>query len=109
MTLPLAGGKYPEAAKKVSVFLGFLALAVWLFHLYVWYRFDGSRPSQPDRLSGRIYALNTHGHIVFLSRDENRELAGLTIAAVSLFGVAVVIDGLFGDGCASPKKSWEKR
>ena len=109
MILPLTGGKYREAAKKVSVFLGFLALAVWLFHTYVWYRFDGSRPSEPDRLSGRIYALNTHGHIVFLSRDESRELAGLTIAAFSLFGVAVLIDGLFGDSLASPKKPWEKR
>src|SRR5215472_3058912 len=98
MKLPLENGKYRRPARTIAVFLSFLALAVWFFHLYVWYGYDGKNPLHPDGPSGRIYALDTHGHIVYLNKEEDTNLTDLTILAFSLFGIACLAEGLFVSG-----------
>jgi hypothetical protein len=53
---------------------------------YLWYDYAYTRPrvSQPDQ--GRVYALNTHGLIVYLTKEEQFRL--------SLLQGAVVISGV---------------
>ena len=43
-------------------------------HLYLWYQYVHTRPrfAQPDQ--GRVYAINNHGLIVYLTKDEQFRL-----------------------------------
>jgi hypothetical protein len=107
VNLPLAKGRYGKPAQKLSSLLAVSAIAVWLFHLYIWYQYDGTRPRQPDAMSGRFYAQNTHGHVVYLTREEDAGLTKLTILTFSLFGTAFLIGGLFVKKVVPTP--WEKR
>jgi hypothetical protein len=109
MKLPLANGKYRDPARKLVIFLGFLALAVWFFHFYVWYQYDGSRPTHVDSSLGRVFPLNTHGHTVYLTKSEDQNLAGLTVLTFGLFISAVLIDEFFVDGFTRTIEPWQKR
>ena len=109
MKLPLGNGKYRAPARKLAGFLGFFALAVWFFHFYVWYQYDGSRPIHRDSSAGRIFPLNTHGHVVYLTKGEDQKLAGLTALAFGSFVLAVLIDGFLVDGFSRTPKPWEKK
>jgi hypothetical protein len=107
MRLPLATGKYRKPARVLSTILGFSALVVWLFHFHVWYQYDATRPRQRDELSGRLFAQNTHGHVVYLTKEEDAGLTKLTVLAFGLFCTAYFIGFLFGDKIAPGP--WEKR
>jgi hypothetical protein len=111
VNIPLAKGKYRKPAGKIASSLGVLGLAVWLFHLYVWYQYDATRPRQPDASSGRVYAQNTHGHIVYLTREEDAGLTNLTILTFSLIGTGLLIGGLFVEKITWRKgpAPWEKK
>jgi hypothetical protein len=107
MNLPLAKGKYRKPARILASLLCFSGLAVWFFHFYVWYQYDGTRQRHPDTSSGRVYPQNTHGHVVYLTKEEDARIRNLTIIAFSLFGTGFLLGGLFVE-----KKSpvpWEKR
>jgi hypothetical protein len=91
----------------LSALLGFSALAIWLFHFHVWYQYDATRPRQPDASSGRFYAQNTHGHVVYLSKNEDERLTKLSILAFSLACIAGFIGILF-DERITPAP-WEKK
>ena len=86
--------------------LGFMALAIWLFHFHLWYQYDGTRPLRPDASSGRVYPLNTHGHVVYLNKEEDARLTSLTVSTFGLFGTAILIDVLF---VALKTNPWEKK
>ena len=86
--------------------LGSMALAISLFHFYLWYQYDGTRPRRPDASSGRLYPLNTHGHLVYLNKQEDARLTGLTVLTFGLFGTAILIDVLFVARRTNP---WEKK
>jgi hypothetical protein len=103
---PLANGKYRKSGRMLAGLLGSIGLAIWLFHFYLWYRYDGTRPPRPDASSGRFYPLNTHGHFVYLNKDEDAMLNRLTVLTFGLFGTAIVIDVLFVARRANP---WEKK
>jgi hypothetical protein len=107
LKLPLAKGKYRKPARMLSALLGFSALAVWLFHFHVWYQYDATRPHKPDASSGRSYAQNTHGHIVYLTAEEEAWLTKLSILAFSLACIAGFIGILF-DERFTPAP-WEKK
>ena len=107
--LPLANGKYRQRARMLAGFLGVLALAIWLFHFYLWYQYDVTRSSQVEASSSNIYPLNTHGHVVYLTKVEDATLTELTILALSLFTIAFLIDGLFADGLSQGTRAWEKK
>jgi hypothetical protein len=108
MKLPLANGKYRKPCHVVAGILGFFALAIWFSNVYIWLEYDRSRPLLPDASVGRVYPLNSHGHVVYLTQNENSRLTRLTILAVILFGIAVLIEGLFVNGFFRKVKPWEK-
>ena len=95
MRLPLANGKYSKQAKTVSLVLGFSALAVWLFHAYIYFQYDGTRPRIPDVASGRVIEQSNHGHIVYLTATEHSRLTKITIVAVALFVLSSFVRGFF--------------
>ena len=84
MNFPLAKGKYSKPARTLARILGFMGLAVWLFYFYIWYQYDATRPRQPDALAGRLYAQNSHGHVVYLTKEEDAKLTRLNMLALSL-------------------------
>ena len=109
MKLPLANGKYRKPSHVVAGILAFLALAIWFSNVYMWFEYDRTRPVLPDASVGRVYPLNSHGHVVYLTQYENSRLTRLTVLAATLFGIAVIIEGLFVNGFFRRIKPWEKK
>jgi hypothetical protein len=110
--LPLENPKYRKLARAISSFLAISGLAVWFFHFYVWDQYDRTRPIHPDYLAGRIYGLNNHGHVVYLTKEEHARLTKLTILAFSLFGCGFIIALVFEEGISkwnSRPPAWEKK
>ncbi len=86
-----------------------LALGVWLFHFYVWYQYDGARPQRPEPSTGRVFAQNTHGHVVYLTKTEDTRLTKLTIIAFSLFASSgVIYYVILGERHRKPQP-WDKK
>jgi hypothetical protein len=106
VNLPLVNGNYRKSGRVLAGLLGSMALAIWLFHFYLWYQYDGTRPLRPDASSGRLYPLNTHGHFVYLNKQEVARLTALTVLTFGLFGTAILIDVLFVARRTNP---WEKK
>lgn len=104
MKIPLANARYRKPAEILSRFLCFTGLAVWIFHLYMFLQYDATRPRQFDRSSGHIYAQMNHGHVVYLTKQEDRNLTKLTLLAFLLFGAGFLIGALFVE-----KIDWTKR
>lgn len=44
MKLPIAEGKYRKPGGIVARLLIYSGLALWPFHTYVWYDYDGTEP-----------------------------------------------------------------
>jgi len=111
MKLPLGNPLYRNFARAVATFLGVSGLAVWFFHFYVWDQYDRTRPIRPDYFSGRVHGLNNHGHVVYLTGEEDARLTKLTILAFSLFGGGILVTILFVEGVSNWNKRmpWEKR
>jgi hypothetical protein len=79
----------PEFRKKWRMIgrgMAVLALGVWIFHFYVWYRYVDTRPARPDPSQGRVYVLNNHGIYRYLTKQEDNLLTETTVIA---FGLAV--------------------
>jgi hypothetical protein len=104
MKLPLENGNYRKPLEVIARVLLFSALGVWLFHLYIYYQYDSTRPLQPDRFSGAIYAQSNQGHTVYLTRAEDATLTKLTIFAVALAITGFLISHLFVE-----RIGWSKR
>jgi hypothetical protein len=68
---------------------GLIALALWLTGTGLWLQYDRTRPITASVPDGRIYRLNTHGHIVFLTMAEYTRLYGLL--GIGLVGGLCVI------------------
>jgi hypothetical protein len=112
MKLPLGNPKYRKLARAVSSFLAISGLAVWLFHFYVWNQFDQTRPIHPNYSSGQVHGLNNHGHVVYLTDEEDARLTSLRILAFSLFGGGFLTAALFVTAPSDWNKKgrpWEKR
>jgi hypothetical protein len=111
MKVPLANGRYRRPATIVSRLLLFSALAVWFFYFYVWYQYDGSRPRVPDVASGRVLAQNSHGHVVYLTVEEQGRLGNIVILAGALVVMGVLVGTLFAPDAVwkKPAKPWEVR
>ena len=112
MKLPVGNPKYRKLARTVSTSLGFLGLAVWFYHFYVWDQYDRTRPIHADYSSGRVHSLNNHGHVVYLTDEEDARLRNLTILAFSLFGCGFVTALVFVEGISKWNRKpapWEKK
>jgi hypothetical protein len=66
--------------------LGIMGLLIVLSTVYLWYSFADSRPHAPDSKTGRVYRLNTHGNVVFLTRSES-----ITLSTIQAMGIGCVL------------------
>lgn len=83
---------FVRLAKASSRFLAFSALASWFGFIGLFCHYDAVRPTVPLRNEGKVYASNNHGHVVYLSEQDQHQLNLLQGAAFWLFMVAVVLD-----------------
>ena len=78
-----------ETLKFIS---GMLALCLWFASFFVWKYLDAHGLRTPDPKNGKIYPLDTHGSIVYLTSGEHYFLYGLIFAGIMFFLVAIVLN-----------------
>jgi hypothetical protein len=78
--------------KFLEALCGTIAIVFWLAFAGVWTEYDrrGSPVSVPA--AAETYRLNTHGHVVYVTSAQRRNMSELQYAAISLFLIAVLID-----------------
>ena len=81
------GSRIIKVLKLVS---GVLALGFWFAGFFLWEYFDFHKPNIPDPGKGRVYPLNTHGSIVYLTQGERSALYGLIAPGATFFLLALV-------------------
>jgi len=62
---------------RLGQIVGFTSLTLWISALALWNAYAASRPEQPRPELGRIYELDTHGHVVYMTFKEGLLLYGL--------------------------------
>ena len=74
----------------MEIAAGSAIFVVWLSYADLWDHYAHTRPrlAQPDQ--GRVYALNTHGLIVYLTKDEQCRLDLLQWTGITLFVFCIV-------------------
>jgi hypothetical protein len=104
-------GRYRKLAHRMAMVFCGLAVAIWMSAMAFSSHYDGTRPSHPDYGTGRLYALNNHSHVVYLTRDEDRLLTGLMFLPFCLFFTGFMVDRLFGEPpqLLKSKVPWENR
>jgi hypothetical protein len=63
----------------------FLGLGLWYFAFFLWHYFNAHGMRTSDSASGRVYPLNTHGSVVYLTWCEHYFLYGLMLVSVVFF------------------------
>jgi hypothetical protein len=82
--------------KTTKIVSGVLGIAFWNLSVFVWMYFDSHRPKIYMAEDGRIFPLNSHGSIVYLTAGEHYFLYGLMAAGIGFFLLCVIcyfIDG----------------
>ena len=103
------GPKFRTLWRIISKSLAVLALGVWLFHSYVWYRYVDTRPAHPDPSQGRTYVLNNHGSYRYLTKQEDTLLTEISVVAFSLFACSgLIYYFILGEWPRKPQP-WEKK
>ena len=69
-----------------------VAAVLWFTYSFLRTHYDSTRPRIPDPGAGRIYRLNTHGSIVYLTRGEEFLLNVLLLTSGVCFVAAVCVD-----------------
>jgi len=82
----------PQFLKLLSRFLVFAAFASGFGFLGLFYHYDATRPTVRQPSEGRNYPSNNHGHVVYLSEQDERRLHLLEIAAFYLCMTGIVLD-----------------
>jgi hypothetical protein len=59
----------------------------WVASFVLWYRYAFTRPAAQDPAAGRIYSLNTHGSLVYLTSSEYVVLYALMCTGAVFFVV----------------------
>jgi|HubBroStandDraft_1064217.scaffolds.fasta_scaffold2100082_1 hypothetical protein len=67
-----------------------LALIFWISFIEIFIYLAHTRPRSIDVATGRVYSINNHGSIVFLTRAENIFLYAFACVAGALIVVAAV-------------------
>jgi hypothetical protein len=63
-----------NSKKIIAVFIGILIFLCLGFWTYLNYHYAYTLPGQPEPSIGRIYPLNVHGTIVYLTKREYSEI-----------------------------------
>jgi hypothetical protein len=77
-----------NALKTLS---GIAALCFWFSSFFVWRHFDASRSKIDQSESGRIFPLDTHGSVVYLTAREHYFLYGLIAFGAAFFVLTVFL------------------
>lgn len=81
--------------KRIS---GALSLIFWFSSFFVWHYFDAYRPKAAQPENGRVFLLNTHGSVVYLTSGEHTFLYGLIAFGIVFFVLGAVLHGLGTSG-----------
>jgi hypothetical protein len=73
---------------KIVIRVGFFA---WVCYLCLWLYYGFSRPTVAQPNEGRVYALDTHGHVAYLTSREVSNLHVLLQASGGLIAMAVAV------------------
>jgi hypothetical protein len=76
--------------KLIPKVLACAALVVWFGFIYLFLQYDATRPTSPQPAQGRVHGSNNHGHVTYLTEQEEGYLNLLQIGAVSLFIIAAL-------------------
>lgn len=72
--------------------IAYASLCTWFSSIFIWLYFDANRSKVARPESGRIFPLDTHGSVVYLTVGEHYFLYGLMGAAAFLFLIAALLD-----------------
>lgn len=75
----------------IKLISGIMALLLWFLSFCVWKYFDSHLSTIAQSGNGRVYPLNTHGSVVYLTAGEDYFLYGLIISGACCFLLAAVI------------------
>jgi hypothetical protein len=75
----------------LKLVFGVLALCSWFASFFLWKYFDAhrTRVAQPD--NGRVYSLNTHGSVVYLTSGEHYFVYSLIGAGIVFFLLTILL------------------
>jgi hypothetical protein len=68
-----------------------LAFVLWFSGMYAFFSFLATRPELPDPGSGRVYQLNNHGDIAYVTLSEIGPVHGLLAAGGACMLAAILI------------------
>jgi hypothetical protein len=88
MTKDMSASQFARFVKASSRLLGYSALASWLGFVGLFLHYDATRPILPQPSEGNVYPSNNHGHVVYLSEQDEHQLNLLQMTA---FGLVVVV------------------
>ena len=91
-----------KAAKIVAMSCVVGALVCFFFGVSFYYR---DLPSHPQPELGRLYPLNNHGFVMYMTKQEKTQQQTAFIAFGVLAAVAVVLELLFD---VSDRRSWDR-
>jgi hypothetical protein len=78
----------PKFAIRFAKIVGRSGAAVWFGFLCLWMQFASTRPSSSS--ADRLYALNTHGSVAYLTYKEEMLLYGVGAIAVGLIIIGAI-------------------
>src|SRR5579872_1616523 len=79
-------GKNMSRFGKIIMMMGFL---VWIGYINLTLYYFFSRPTSPQADAGRLYPLQEHGHVGYLTLPEIDNLHLARNASAALFGVGI--------------------
>jgi len=88
MAKDLSASPLVRFARFSSRVVGYSALASWFGFIALFLHYDATRPTVPQPNEGRVYPSNNHGHVVYLSEQDEHQLNLLQMTA---FGLVVVV------------------
>ncbi len=80
--------------RRVAFLLILLGLCGFLWSFQIWLQYWDKLPRAPDRASGRIYADNFHGVVVYMSSEERFRLYTTRHSAEGIAALGFLIWGL---------------
>jgi hypothetical protein len=82
-----------RAWRYVAISLGLASFACFGVAIYLILLYANTLPRVPQPELGRVYSLNNHGTVVYLTQRENFALIGLFIVSVALFTIFAWLTG----------------
>jgi hypothetical protein len=88
MTKDVSASQFARFVRASSRLLGYSALASWLGFIGLFLHYDATRPTLMQPNEGKVYPSNNHGHVVYLSEQDEHQL---NLLQMTTFGLVVVV------------------